>query len=751
VALNRAQLIQGNSTLGAIVPGGVGVTAGTGITISATGEISINQASLTDFVRLNSAGAFNSYVWPAVAGTQNQQLTLGPANTLAWSDPFSLAFTSLGQLIAGTGAGTYVYVNPGVDGQFLEADSDSPGGIRWVNIAPGGVTSVNVTAPITNTGTATNPIIGITGATTTAAGAVQLNDTLTSTSLTQALTANAGRVLEETKVRLWDGVTGAKPYNDYTWPATAGTNGQQLRSGGAGGPLFWSDPDGIAWTAVGQLVVGSPGQTSDQVILNVGTDGQALVADSTVANYGVKWATLVNSITAVGPVEVSAPTGTVSISVNPASATDLGVVQVGTNIDVTAGGTISVKSASTTQAGVVQLYDGSDSQSTTLGATANQIFVLQQQISGLGSGLTLGGTLNAATGLTADVTAEGIAGGLANGAALPAASAANKSIFVIVTTGAASYTPPGGTAYTNVKPGDWFLSDGTQWIYLPIGPEVQQATTAIYGVVRLSGNLGGASATDVSTEAQLTAVKTVADAAVPKATATGKGHVLVGTANAVVGEIASGTNGYALVADSTTATGLRWADTVSSVSGTPNEISVTGTTGNITLSLSALAPDPASTSAYPTSVTVDNRGRVTAITAGTAPILQSIVTAKGNLISATGNNAPAILPVGADGLFLVANSGTATGLAWAAAPGGAKYVYFDDISGDFDGTETVFDLKVSGVAFPPTPATNIQVFVGGVIQTPGAANAYEVVGSVITFNGAPPTGASFVATTIAPV
>jgi hypothetical protein len=751
MALNRAQLLQGNSTLGTLVPGGVGVTAGTGITISATGEISINQTSLTDFVRLNSAGAFNAYVWPAVAGTQNQQLTLGPANTLAWSDPFSLNFTSLGQLIAGTGAGTYVYVNPGVDGQFLEADSASPGGIKWTNITPGGVVSVTVTAPISNTGTATNPIIGITGATTTAAGAVQLNDTLASTSLTQALTANAGRVLEETKVQLWDGVTGAKPYNDYTWPATAGTNGQQLRSGGAGGPLFWSDPDGIAWTAVGQLVVGSPGQTSDQVILNVGTNGQALVADSTVTNYGVKWATLVNSITAVGPVEVSAPTGTVSISVNPASATDLGVVQVGTNIDVTAGGTISVKSASTTQAGVVQLYDGSDSQSTTLGATANQIFVLQQQISGLGSGLTLGGTLNAATGLTADVTAEGIAGGLANGAALPAASNANKSIFVIVTTGAASYTPPGGTAYTNVKPGDWFLSDGTQWIYLPIGPEVQQATTAIYGVVRLSGNLGGASTTDVSTEAQLTAVKTVADAAVPKATATGKGHVLVGTANAVVGELAAGTNGYALVADSTTATGLKWATVVDSIAGTPNQIAVSGGTGNVTVSLVDLAPDPASTSAYPTSVTVDSKGRVTAITAGTAPILQSIVTAKGNLISATGNNAPAILPVGANGLVLTADSGTATGLAWAAAPGGAKYVYFDDISGDFDGTETSFDLKVSGVAFPPTPATNIQVFVGGVIQTPGAGNAYEVAGSAITFNGAPPTGASFVATTIAPV
>jgi len=748
MALARAQLLQGNSALGAIVNGGVAVSAGNGITISTGGSISIDQTALDDFVRLNANGAFNAYVWPQVSGAQGQQLTLGAANTLTWQDPFALNFTDLGQLIAGTGAGTYTYVAAGVNGQFLEADDSAPGGIRWVNIAPGGVTSVNVTAPITNTGTATAPVIGIAAASTTAAGAVQLNNTLTSTSLAEALTANQGKVLQDTKVRLWDGVTGAAPYNTYTWPATAGTNGQQLRSGGAGGTLFWSDPDGIAWTDVGQLVVGSPGQAGDQVILDVGTNGQALVADSTVTNYGVKWADVVNSITGTTPVQISTPSGTPVISVNVASAAATGVVQVGTNIDVTVGGTISVKSASTTQAGVVQLYDGTDSTSTTLAATANSVNNLQQQIQGLGSGLALGGTLNATTGLASDVTAEGTAGGLSNGAALPAAAPANASIFVIVTVAGATYTPPGGTPITDVKPGDWFLSDGTTWIYLPIGPEVQQATTTVFGVVRLSGTLGGNSTTNVATESQLTSVKTVADAAVPEATATGKGHVLVGTANATVGELAAGTNGYALVADSATATGIKWAATVSSVSGTPNEIEVTGTTGNITASLADLAPSPATTAAYPTSVTVDSKGSITAITAGTAPILQSIVTAKGNLISATGNNAPSILPVGADGLVLTADSGTATGLKWAAAPGGAKYVYYDDISAEFDGTKVEFDLTVGAVATPPVPATNIQVFVGGVIQAPGLANAYTVAGSKITFTGAPPTGASFVATTV---
>ena len=747
MALNRAQLLQGNSALGAIVNGGVAVSAGNGITISTGGSISVDPTTLSDFVRLNSAGAFNAYVWPAVAGTLGQQLTLGAANTLTWQDPFRLNFTDLGQLIAGTGAGTYTFVAAGVNGQFLEADDSAPGGVRWVNIAPGGVTSVNVTAPITNTGTATAPVIGIAAASTTAAGAVQLNDSLTSTSLAQALTANQGKVLHDTTVRLYDG-TGTAPFNTYTWPATSGTNGQQLRTGGAGGTLFWSDADSIAWTAVGQLVVGSPGQASDQAILNVGTNGQALVADSTATNYGVRWTNIVNSITGTTPVQISTPSGTPVISVNVASAAATGVVQVGTNIDVTGGGTISVKSASTTQAGVVQLYDGTDSNSTTLAATANSVNNLQQQIQGLGSGLALGGTLNATTGLASDVTAEGTAGGLANGAALPAAAPANASIFVIVTVAGATYTPPGGTPITDVKPGDWFLSDGTTWIYLPIGPEVQQATTTIFGVVRLSGVLGGTSTTNVTTESQLSSVKTVADAAVPKATATGKGHILVGTANATVGELAAGTNGYALVADSATATGLKWATIVDSIAGTPNQIAVSGATGNVTVSLADLAPDPATTAAWPTSVTVDSKGRITAITAGTAPILQTFVNAKGDLISATANDTPSILSLGTNGQVLTVDTTTATGLKWAAAPGGAKYVYYDDISAEFDGTKVEFDLTVGTVATPPVPATNIQVFVGGVIQAPGLANAYTIAGSKITFTGAPPTGASFVATTV---
>ena len=73
----------------------------------------------------------------------------------------------------------------------------------------------------------------------------------------------------------------AAAFNGYTWPTTAGTIGQQLATNGSG-VLSWSDPDGLAWTAKGELVVGTGVDT--QTFLTVGTNGQILVANSATAS-----------------------------------------------------------------------------------------------------------------------------------------------------------------------------------------------------------------------------------------------------------------------------------------------------------------------------------------------------------------------------------------------------------------------------------------------------------------------------------
>ena len=64
----------------------------------------------------------------------------------------------------------------------------------------------------------------------------------------------------------------------------------------------------------------------------------------------------------------------------------------------------------------------------------------------------------------------------------------------------------------------------------------------------------------------------------------------------------------------------------------------------------------------------------------------------------------------------------------------------DDISGEFNGSTTAFDIEVGGTALSPT-TTNVFIFLGGVLQHPG--DAYTVSGSQIAFTAAPDSGVSF--------
>ena len=148
---------------------------------------------------------------------------------------------------------------------------------------------------------------------------------------------------------------------------------------------------------------------------------------------------------------------------------------------------IGINAASTTAPGAVQLNDTTSSSSATEALTANQGRVLQEQINALSvtSNLTLAGTLDASTGDLVTVTTEGAAQGFAVGDPLPSAAAGNAEFFVIATVGAASYTPPGGSA-TEVHVGDWFLSSGTVWNFLDVGFQAAYASTSAAGIVQLA-------------------------------------------------------------------------------------------------------------------------------------------------------------------------------------------------------------------------------------------------------------------------
>jgi len=68
----------------------------------------------------------------------------------------------------------------------------------------------------------------------------------------------------------------------------------------------------------------------------------------------------------------------------------------------------------------------------------------------------------------------------------------------------------------------------------------------------------------------------------------------------------------------------------------------------------------------------------------------------------------------------------------------------DDISGDFDGSDTTFTLKVAAVNVEPANVQQLIISVGGVMQNAG--QDYTVDGSTITFTTAPTSGLTFFGT-----
>jgi len=140
---------------------------------------------------------------------------------------------------------------------------------------------------------------------------------------------------------------------------------------------------------------------------------------------------------------------------------------------------------------------------------------------------------------------------------------------------------------------------------------------------------------------------------IPKVAFDAKGDLVAGTAADTAAKLTAGADDTILMADSGQSTGLKWV-----AAGTPStqafgDSAVVGTADTFTRGdhKHAMPADP-----------------VTAHAAASDPhtgyVLESLLDAKGDLISASADNTPAILTVGTNGKVLSADSAETTGLKW---------------------------------------------------------------------------------------
>lgn len=86
-------------------------------------------------------------------------------------------------------------------------------------------------------------------------------------------------------------------------------------------------------------------------------------------------------------------------------------------------------------------------------------------------------------------------------------------------------------------------------------------------------------------------------------------------------------------------------------------------------------------------------------------IQNSIVDAKGDLISATADNTPARLAVGTNGQTLVADSSTVTGLKWATASSTSPYLAYTQVTAGNSTTSSTYQDVTSATITFTAPAS----------------------------------------------
>ena len=530
-----------------------------------------------------------------------------------------------GDLIAATGADTVVRLPVGTNTYVLTADSVEATGLKWAAPATGTVTSVTGTSPIASSGGAT-PAISIASASTSAAGAVQLSDSTSTTSSVLAATATAAKAAYD---RGSTGVT-----NAATAQATADA----------------AVPKAVV-DAKGDLLVGSAADTVTR--LPVGANTYVLTADS-AETTGLKWA-------------ASAGGGVTSVTGTAPIASSGGATPA-----------ISIAAATTSVVGAVQLSDSTSTTSSVLAATPTAVKAAFDEAAAKVA--TVAGTLPiSASGSTAITVSIADATTAVKGAVqLSDSTSTTSSVLAATPTAVKAAYDLAGTKVASVTGTSPIASSGGTTPAISIA----DATTAVKGAVQLTDSTSSTSITTAATPNSVKSAYDLADAAVPKSIVDLKGDLIAATAADTVARLPVGANTYVLTADSAEATGLKWAapatGTVTSVTGTAPIASSGGATPAISIAA-------ASTSVVGAVQLSDSTSTTSSVLAATPTAVKSaydlangaipktLTTTTGDIIYASAANTPARLGIGTANQVLSVSAGVP---AWTtpAAGGGMTLI-----------------------------------------------------------------------------
>jgi len=639
--------------------------------------------------------------------------------------------------------------------------------------------NTSVVSPITNTGTAIEPVIGVLQSSTTRSGVVQLNNTLSSTSTTQALTAAQGKTLQDqiSALVVSGGLTNAGTFNATTGTmvtvSTVGASagfvvGQNIPSPtpalidyfvqivvdgvysppGGGGPfnliqgdwLFCNGTNWIQFNLAQRISYAS--ETSSGVIeiatqqeVIDGTDAtravvpaylQGKVSDSVALNDSTRIASSAAVKTAYDLADAAIPKSTLALANKGSLLTASGVGQP-VALPVGLDGYV-LQSCAACSTGLVW-------------SPASGVGTVQTVNTGtglIGGPITTIGTICLAnttvspgtytyTTLTVDATGRLTSAG--NGTA-PSTSV----VAPILNTGTALQPVVGIQASSTTQSGAVQLNDTRSSTSTTLALTANQGKILQDQINTLSiaGSLAYSGTFDASTGTMETVT--------------------------VVGTNAGFVVGQNIPAPSTAVTDHFVIVTVPGTYSPPGGGPLTldqgdwlfcnGTTW-VQVQLGSKLPYASTVSSGVVELATD--AEVQAGTDSTLAVTPSTLSSRTSTETRTGLAEIATqteVDAGTDDSRFVTPLKLANYVS--GLPGQSSYyAQIDNISNLFNGSTTSFTLNIGGTIFAPNPAGNLMVFLGGRPNTQGKSGAYTVSGSTITFTEAPAAGTTFYATTVA--